>query len=46
MVVIFWKLGENHMNVYLVQKEICFDYRKFPWIKKVEEALSRNGICK
>ena len=22
------------MNVYLVQNEICFDYRKFPWIKK------------
>lgn len=22
------------MNVYLIQKEICFDYRKFPWIKK------------
>ena len=22
------------MNAYLVQKEICFDYRKFPWIKK------------
>ena len=22
------------MNAYLVQKEISFDYRKFPWIKK------------
>lgn len=22
------------MNVYLVQKEISFDYRAFPWIKK------------
>lgn len=22
------------MNAYLVRKEISFDYRKFPWIKK------------
>ena len=27
------------MNAYLVQDEICFDYRKFPWFRKSRASI-------
>lgn len=31
------------MNAYLVQKEISFDYRKFPWIKKIRGSVIQKN---